>query len=589
MLRSLLFVSLLFLFRASAQESSTTQSVPYTLNVRTSLVPLDVVITDKKGHPIHGLKRDSFHILEDGVEQPIKVFEERGGADKKPVDVPKMPADTYTNFPVTAVQDSVTVLLLDSLNTSTADQAYVHQQIMAFLKTVPSGTSIAIFTLASKLRMLQSFTTDPAILSAVLKSKKALPKGSQVAGEAELNSFTQGLGDIPDPTILGVSDSVSDFQGDFQQFQNQERIQITEDALEELGRYLVGVPGRKNLIWFAGNFPFGLSASPTGTDQSEQVLTEQEMEYRDLVDTYIRARISVYPVSAVGLQTDALTSASQSNRGLNSPTALTQARINGGFNRGNEEIAMEKIAENTGGKSFFDTNGLKQAIETAVSDGENFYEIAYSPTAHDFDKQFHKITVTVDGKYNLSYRRGYYSDGPNGFAPPSQTPEAAATFADAMVRGMPDSTSIIFKVHIASEEKPADSKPIGDTADKLKQPTLRYDISYAASMRAMSVTKTPDGLRHIALTVAAVVYDLDGKALNSLTRDVKLDLKPQAFADYVRSGLKLEEEIDVPSTPVFLKLGVYDPASGNMGTMELPLKPIAPAPDATQHVPASPK
>jgi hypothetical protein len=249
---------------------------------------------------------------------------------------------------------------------------------------------------------------------------------------------------------------------------------------------------------------------------------------------------------------------------------------------------MEKIAENTGGKSFFDTNGLKQAINTAVSDGENFYEVAYSPTAHDFDKQFHKITVEVDGKYNLSYRRGYYSDGPNGFAPPSEIPEAAATFADAMVRGMPDSTSIIFKVHIASEEKPADSKPIGDTADKLKQPTIRYDISYAASMRAMNITKTPDGIRHIALTVAAVVYDLDGKPLNSLTRDIKLDLKPQSFADYVRSGLKLDEEIDLPSTPVFLKLGVYDPASGNMGTMEIPLKPKpqAPPPEALQPTPA---
>jgi VWFA-related protein len=575
----LVCTSLLPPARARAQESSTTQSVPYTINVTTSLVPLDVVVTDKKGHPVHGLKRDAFRVIEDGVEQPIKVFEEHGSAGKKPVEVPKLPEGTYTNFPVAAVGDSVTVLLLDSLNTALPDQAYVHQQILAFLKTVPPGTSIAIFTLASKLRMLQSFTTDPAILTAVLKGRRALPKSSQIAGETDLNSYTQGLGDTPDPSILGVSASLSDFEGDFQQFQHQERMQITEDALEALGRYLVGVPGHKNLIWFAGNFPFGLSATPTGTEQSAQDMTAQEIEYRDLIDTYIRARISVYPVSAVGLQTDPLTSASQSNRGLNNAPALTQARINGGFNRGNEEIAMEKIAENTGGKSFFDTNGLKQAIETAVSDGENFYEVAYAPVAHDFDKQFHKITVAVEGKYNLSYRRGYYSDGPNGFAPAAtDTAGTSTSFADAMVRGVPDSTAIIFKVHMEPVEKAADSKPVGDTADQLKQPTLRYDISYAASMRAMKITKTDDGLRHLALTVAAVVYDLDGKALNSLTRDVKLDLKPQAFADFVRSGLKLEEEIDVPSHPVFLKLGIDDPASGNMGTMEIPLKPEPPRP-----------
>jgi len=581
---------------AYAQEppaNPTPQDQPYTLTLSARLVPLDVVIVDKKGHAVHGLKQSDFHIKEDGIDQPIKSFEEHGVAAPRVTTLPPMPPGYHTNFPEAAVTESVTVLLLDSLNTRLSDQAFVHQQILQFLKTVPPGNRVAIFTLASKLRLLQGFTTDPAVLTAVLKSHKSLPKSSMLAGDAELGSNTRAELNIDDPS-LGVASSLSDFDSDFLTFQDQQRNLITQQALRDLGEFLSGVPGRKNLVWFAGNFPIGLSATPTGADPLPLDLTQQAADRRELIDLYVRNRIAVYPVSASGLEVNSFTSASQSNRSLaTNSTAITDASINAANQRANERIPMEKLAEDTGGRAFFDTNGLKQAIDTAVNDGNNYYSLSYVPAEHDFDKRFHQITVTVDGPYKLSYRRGYYSDGPTGIQ--ASLPEGLRpgfTLQDAMMRGVPDATAIIFKVRVAPVPKPPDAKPLGDTADKLKPPTVRYAIDYASSMRAMTITQTPDGLHHAAVNVAAVVYDLDGNPLNYSTNELKLDLKPQAFADFVRSGMKFTQEIDLPSSPVFLKLGIADPANGNIGTMEIPLDPrkdklpAAPPATATPQAPA---
>jgi VWFA-related protein len=421
--------------------------------------------------------------------------------------------------------------------------------------------------------MLQSFTTDPAILQAVIKNKKALPKSSVFAGTEFDPAANAGIS-VEDPTIT-VADSLGSFEGDLQTFQQQQRVQIAMEALLELGQYLIGIPGRKNLVWFAGNFPLGLSAGPTGSDPATD-LTPDAAERRALIDTYIQGRISVYPVSAVGLQTDAFTSASQSNRAFaTNPANVTTASIQQASNRANERIPMEKLAEDTGGKAFFDTNGLKQAIDTAVSEGEHFYSLAYVPADHEFDQKFHKIDVAVDGNYKISYRRGYYADGPDGVTPLTASLSNSYTLEDAMARGVPNATSIIFKIHVEAIQKPEGSPLLGDQVATLKGKTVRYAIDYAASMRAMKITKTSDGVRHASLTFAAVGYDIDDRALNSLTQQIKVDMKPEAVTKYLRSGLKYEQVIDLPETPLFLKVGISDPANGKIGTMEIPLQPKA--------------
>jgi len=65
------------------------------------------------------------------------------------------------------------VLLLDWLNTQPADQAYVRKQVIKYLRGVPPGTRLAIFTLGTELRMVQGFTTESSVILSALNNTQA--------------------------------------------------------------------------------------------------------------------------------------------------------------------------------------------------------------------------------------------------------------------------------------------------------------------------------------------------------------------------------------------------------------------------------
>jgi VWFA-related protein len=161
------------------------------VTAKVRVVVEEVVVTNGKGEPVTGLHKGDFEILEDGKPQTIATFEEHHGAPPTQMKLPPLPPNVYTNFPLTQTADSVNVLLLDALNTPLADQTYVHQQMIKYLGTIPPGTRVAIFTLASRLRMIQGVTTDSAELLAVLKDKKwAEPNPSPLlpsSAEADAN------------------------------------------------------------------------------------------------------------------------------------------------------------------------------------------------------------------------------------------------------------------------------------------------------------------------------------------------------------------------------------------------------------------
>lgn len=167
--RFLLFSAVLSLAGASprAQNAApnSTANLP-AIKAKVNVVVVDAVVTNGKGEAVSGLDKKDFEILEDGQPQSISSFEEHHGAPLTQNNLPPLPAHVYTNYPIVQTADSVNVLLLDALNTPVRDQAYVHSQMIKYLKTIPPGTRVAVFTLSSRLRMLQGVTTDSSQLLA---------------------------------------------------------------------------------------------------------------------------------------------------------------------------------------------------------------------------------------------------------------------------------------------------------------------------------------------------------------------------------------------------------------------------------------
>ena len=154
--------------RAAAQEAKATQtkdaSGQATLKATVRQVLVDVVVTDRKNHPVTGLRQEDFSVLEDGKPQRIVYFEAHrprvnAPSGKAPA-LPGLPADTFANVPAANNQSPLNVLLYDLLNTRLTDQPFAHKEIVKFLHNRPEGSRFAIFVLGDRLHLLQGFTDD---------------------------------------------------------------------------------------------------------------------------------------------------------------------------------------------------------------------------------------------------------------------------------------------------------------------------------------------------------------------------------------------------------------------------------------------
>ena len=575
---------------ASAQGAANSTQSSVTLKQTVNNVLVDVVVTDKNGQPVKGLGKEHFQILENGAPQPIAFFEEHQPEPAAaPVERPlTLPPNVYTDFNVVPAHGPAMVLLLDSLNTPTQDQAKVRVAMLSYLKQIPAGTNIAIFTLSSRLRLLKGFSGDPAALLAALDNPASWPKQSVLTDDPGQDTYADTM---PKPAIgsafSGAGDLISRFVADEQDYRMDQRVHATLDAFNSLSAYLSAFPGRKNLIWFSGSFPLGISPNlpvPQGFDpatfQTEGLNSGRsyEQQLRKTAQLLELARVAVYPVDAGGPATMSMFSVTQQNNGsLHSPSAMMNSSAREAGGNIDNHSTMETLAEDTGGRAFYNTNDLAGAIRSITQLGENYYTLAYVPKDSNYDSKYHKLTVKVDEpKLKLDYRHGYYADNPaetgaDKLVHPART-------ASVLLRGAPEEKDILFKVRVAPAES-ASTDP--------KTHAVRYSINWVADIHGVTLPTASNGMRHGGLALIVVAYDADGHARNSVTNTASLILKPEEYANYLKSGLQFHQELDLPRGAIYLRVVMIDTTNEHAGVTEIPLTVRPPAAKAAAAQPVT--
>jgi VWFA-related protein len=581
---------LLFLLSIVVPLYSQTAAPDYGIRAKVQVVVVDVVVTDGKGDPATGLQNGDFEVLEEGKPQTIASFEEHNGAPLTQIKLPPLPRNVYTNFPITKTADSVNVLLLDALNTPVRDQTYVHQQMLKYLGTIPPGTRVAVFTLASRLRMVQGVTSDTNELLAVLKDKKLAdphPSGLLQSGAekeanqehidflANENLATKAPDNLAQAAVDPVN-SMKQFLSDTAAFQTELRVQMTLQALQQLARCFADVPGRKNVAWFSGSFPTGILPDSDLPDASS-ASRDFQTEIRKTTDLLASSQVAIYPIAAEGLAGDAAYEANAGAIGEKRATMATRDRIkqmrNSGSDRDFNHVTMEQLAKDTGGQAFYDTNGLNGALSNVIRNGTHFYTLTYTPSDKTMDGRFRRIRVNLSkGKYNLAYRRGYFAMDTSDAQAAGQKQNADPLYA-LMGRNLPDLAQVVYKILVLpSNPQPAPDAPHIGGNTELKGPVTRYGVDFAISAMDLKLDTTADGGRHGKIEVMLVAYDSEGKPLNLVETQTQLTIPPKVYADVLKVGLQIHKEIDVPKQDVFLRTGIYDMGSDAAGTLGVPLR-----------------
>ena len=246
-----------------------------------------------------------------------------------------------------------------------------------------------------------------------------------------------------------------------------------------------------------------------------------------------------------------------------------------------EHATMLQMAQATGGRAFLNTNGLTQAVATAINEGSNFYTIAYTPTNASATPNSAKSISALPGGYTLAYRQGYFADDPDrksnrpvdSAVSAANAPTPRDTLRAAMTRGVPPPTEIIFKAGVIPMNpvtKPEDQPAAGNRrAANTHGPYRRYSVNYQIDPMDLSYTRTPDGKYHTSVELMIFVFDPDGAIVNSLTGRMHIDanLTDQEQPPGCIFG---HEEISAPlKGQYFLRIAVHDPLKDHFGAIEV--------------------
>jgi VWFA-related protein len=544
-------------------------------SVASRLVVVDVVVR-QNGQALCGLNQQDFKLRENGRPQAIQSFEAHCGTGSLARAAPvQLPPDTYTDLPSANPADAVNVLLLDGLNTRARDEMRARVQMIASLRTLRPGQRIAIFTLGSRLRMLSGFTTDTSTLVHALDGIKSVQPSAMLLPEQEKAEEEELVDQIRlMPGGAAIAEETAEFLNTADNQQTGDRIAATLEAFQQLARYLEGIPGRKNLLWFSGSFPLTTfqSVEAPGGFLGQAIDRSYGDRVRRTADLLAEARVAVYPVDVRGAITEPIYDLRQQGSIAVQETLANEQQD--ALNRIAERGTLDAVAQETGGRATYESNDLASAMTGAIEDGSHYYAIAYSPADTKFNGFWRNIQVTVStrpskGRYELHYRKGY-------FAVADQHPGSGAgpkdSFASAMREGVPTSSQVLFDVRVTADAGGAPAGKIATQNAKLQNRAARYRLDYAADLKDMDLNAAADGSRAGVLIVEAVAYNHDGLVVNSSQDAFRYQLNPQQWEQAMAKGLQLHQQIDVPAGDLFLRMGICDLVSGHIGTVEIPLQ-----------------
>ena len=508
-----------------------------TIRVTTRLVQVNVVVHDKKGEPIVDLKKEDFTILDKGKEQKVAVFAVDSIDTPRKV-WPKLPPNIFSNRLQRAdTPTSTTVILFDGLNTRFQDQAYARKQIVKFLGGIQPHDRVALYLLGSDLRILHDFTNNPDHLAQALSKYRGRISSELDAADPAPRDST-GNDDL-DQLLANSDQVISDFY-------NVNKAKFTLDAMEAIAHHLASLPGRKNLVWVSGGFPFTLGLEP-----GDFSIDNPNREHRTFHEETTRvaramndASIAIYPVDARGLMPDPMMSASIGARGrITQPPKI--------FIPPNQDT-MQILAERTGGKAFYNTNDLTGAVRNAVNDARVTYTLGFYPVSDEWDGKFHEIKVKVARSgVDVRYRKGFV-------AFTAQTPtekEIKAEIQNAIQTPL-EGTGIGLNARIDPVDKP---KP--------------GSVQVIAQIDQDNFVLQPQNDRWVgAIELGWVQVSPDGKLLNVETQSLNMNLKKERYDDIKKRGLLFTKVIEPVENASHLRIVVVDRATGNVGSLQIPMK-----------------
>ena len=611
---------------SQAQQPKSNSKTQDALRIETELVQIDAVVTDKQGKLIHDLKREDFELYEDGKKQTITHF--AVGTSKQPArwlttekkrPANSQPSDTATTQTQPTEQSGRHIVLaVDDYHLSPGNLGTVKRALTKFIaEQMVGGDQIAIVTTSGNVGLFQGFTNERELLNRAINrltvQEKVLVDSSSIPRitehQAELIEFgdrqalelavseivrregvaTAQSGQAGSPGQPGAG-SVPTQQSGGSNRRNQSPIaqsaaaereimearvrsqarmilslsgnytQATLGTLENVIRGLKPLVGRKLMVVLSDGFFIGGNS-----------LHSKLYDIRRITDAATRAGVVIYSIDARGLMAFVPGGDASAQSEVDPTLVGAQARIEMSTIHAKRD-GLGILAEETGGKLFFDNNDLNLGLQRVLDANETYYVLAYEPQESRRDGRYHKLEIRLANHPELKARTrsGYFEPDEKELASQKKVEDKRQEKLKSLPPEKRDQ-----EVKAAKEKQmmagigalfPLKDIPVEIAVDFLDLPAGPSAIVNAHIEAANLSFDQVKGRQQTVVDVTGVLFDERGKVANSFSERINLNVKPENLAPIVQYGFNYRRLAGLQPGFYQARIAVREESSGRLGS-----------------------
>ncbi len=435
------FLTLLALcFSASGQTltSSSAQQSDDVLRINTELVQTDVMVFDRRGHFVDGLKPEQFVLTLNGQPKNISIFERvifGSSWEAAQLNSTSNRVTPTRTDPNTAIRPGRLIFFfVDDLHLSGESLAHSRKALLHFIENqLNPEDRVAIVSSSGQIGFLQQLTDNSAVLHEAIARLNYQKNSETYAGSTRISEYVASQIESGNRRLfaylmesvkveygMGLGARRGDHGNDsagqaarllrsrIGQINSQSKVATnnTLGVLESLMKSSANLPGRKLVFFLSDGFIVDAQRSI-----SQEILHQA---------TRIAAQSGavVYSVDMRGTFLDSAVDASNNDY-------VDMTSRHGGVSMG-EMIGprepLNVLADETGGRLIINSTDLDKDLAQAMTETSNYYLLAWRPDSEIEKSGKARLDISIAGRPELKVRlrRAYYVSGK-----PSQPPTTA--------------------------------------------------------------------------------------------------------------------------------------------------------------------
>ncbi|MGH9874904.1 MAG: VWA domain-containing protein [Pyrinomonadaceae bacterium] len=552
------------------QTPQVVQDQPDVVRTYTEIVQTDVMVFDKQGHFVDGLKNSDFELRIDGSLKPVEFFEKvTAGSITEEMQIAaargRSAGATSANVTGPAPLDRGRPIFfyVDDLHLDLSAWQATRKLITRFIDNEMGQNDEAAITSASgQIGFLQQLTDNKAVLRLALERLKPKPYTVRDLDRPAMTEYQALLitnydRDITDFFVSAMmrlypgmqrETAASIINGRARSMAQQSGV-VTANTLiglEGLIRSANKLPGRKLVFFVSGGFFLDNRNS------------DSSIRLQRITSAAARSGVVIYSMDARGLVAT-----------IGDISTEVEFDISGRLQRANSgelhasQDSLNALAVDTGGKAFRNTNSLEPGLARALKETSAYYLLAWKPDRESRQSKFRRIEVKVVGRPDLTVqvRRGFFDREPE----PNKTAKVEKTAKEKKPGEAATSPEAELRKEMAAPYPDRDI-PISLSLTYQNNPPKGLMLSTAMEVSNEFLSFVPTNDKHTAVvTVAGTVFDDKGNAGAAFSNRITIEA-PSLEA--IKDGGNLTYGYPVLIKPGLyqVRVGVRDERTGRSGT-----------------------